>query len=115
MTSNMGSAIIQENFETVDEKNIDHVVEKTRDEVINLLKQTIRPEFLNRIDEIIMFRPLLKDEIRGIVRIQLGQLKNLVAQSGIQLEFSDYLIDYLSDNGFDPQYGARPLKRLIQK
>jgi ATP-dependent Clp protease ATP-binding subunit ClpB len=115
MTSNMGSDIIQENFETVDEKNIDAVVEKTRDQVINLLKQTIRPEFLNRIDEIIMFRPLLKSEIRGIIKIQLEQLKKLVAQSGIQLEFSDYLVDYLAENGFDPQFGARPLKRLIQK
>jgi ATP-dependent Clp protease ATP-binding subunit ClpB len=115
MTSNMGSDIIQENFEIVDEKNIDKVVEKTRDQVINLLKQTIRPEFLNRIDEIIMFRPLMKTEIRGILRIQLEQLKKLVEQSGIQLEFSDYLIDYLAENGFDPQFGARPLKRLIQK
>jgi ATP-dependent Clp protease ATP-binding subunit ClpB len=115
MTSNMGSDIIQENFETVDEKNIERVVEKTREQVINLLKQTIRPEFLNRIDEIIMFRPLMKNEIRGIIRIQLEGLKGLVAQSGIQLEFSDYLLDYLAENGFDPQFGARPLKRLIQK
>jgi ATP-dependent Clp protease ATP-binding subunit ClpB len=115
MTSNMGSDIIQENFETVDEKNIDTVVDKTRVQVINLLKQSIRPEFLNRIDEIIMFRPLMKTEIRGIIRIQLEQLKKLVAESAIQLEFSDYLIDYLAENGFDPQFGARPLKRLIQK
>ena len=115
MTSNMGSDIIQENFEHVNENNIQNVVEKTRDEVINLLKQTIRPEFLNRIDEIIMFQPLMKNEIRGIIRIQLEQLKNLVVQSGIQLEFSDYLIDYLAENGYDPQFGARPLKRLIQK
>jgi ATP-dependent Clp protease ATP-binding subunit ClpB len=115
MTSNMGSDIIQENFESVDEKNNDIVVEKTRDQVINVLKQTIRPEFLNRIDEIIMFRPLMKNEIRGIIKIQLEQLKNLVVQSGIQLEFSDYLVDYLAENGFDPQFGARPLKRLIQK
>jgi ATP-dependent Clp protease ATP-binding subunit ClpB len=115
MTSNMGSDVIQENFENVDEKNIDIVVEKTRNQVINLLKQTIRPEFLNRIDEIIMFRPLLKTEIRGIIGIQLEQLKKLVAQSDIQLEFSGYLLDYLAENGFDPQFGARPLKRLIQK
>jgi ATP-dependent Clp protease ATP-binding subunit ClpB len=115
MTSNMGSDIIQENFENVNENNIETVVEKTRDQVINLLKQTIRPEFLNRIDEIIMFQPLLKNEIRGIIRIQLEQLKKLVFQSGIQLEFSDYLIDFLAENGYDPQFGARPLKRLIQK
>jgi ATP-dependent Clp protease ATP-binding subunit ClpB len=115
MTSNMGSDIIQENFEDVDEANKDAVVEKTRQQVINLLKQTIRPEFLNRIDEIIMFQPLMKKEIKGIIRVQLQQLKNLVAQSGIQLEFSEYLLEYLAENGFDPQFGARPLKRLIQK
>jgi ATP-dependent Clp protease ATP-binding subunit ClpB len=115
MTSNMGSHIIQENFENVDEGNIEIVVEATRQQVIDLLKQTIRPEFLNRIDEIIMFQPLLKKEIRGIIKIQLNQLKNLVLQSGIQLEFSNYLVDFLADNGFDPQFGARPLKRLIQK
>jgi ATP-dependent Clp protease ATP-binding subunit ClpB len=115
MTSNMGSDIIQENFEDVDEANKEAVVEKTRQQVINLLKQTIRPEFLNRVDEIIMFQPLMKKEIKGIIRVQLQQLKNLVAQSGIQLEFSDYLLEYLAENGFDPQFGARPLKRLIQK
>jgi ATP-dependent Clp protease ATP-binding subunit ClpB len=115
MTSNMGSQIIQENFENVNEDNIETVVESTREQVINLLKQTIRPEFLNRVDEIIMFQPLLKKEIRGIIKIQLNQLRNLVLQSGIQLEFSDYLLDFLADNGFDPQFGARPLKRLIQK
>lgn len=115
MTSNMGSHIIQENFEKVTETNQEEVVEQTRLEVLNLLKQTIRPEFLNRIDEVIMFQPLMKKEIRGIIRIQLNDLKKLVAQSGLQISFSDYLIDYLAENGFDPQFGARPLKRLIQK
>ncbi|RYZ82356.1 MAG: AAA family ATPase, partial [Proteobacteria bacterium] len=115
MTSNMGSEIIQENFEDVDESNIDEVVARTRQQVVELLKQRIRPEFLNRIDEIIMFQPLLKKEIKGIIKIQLEHLKNLVAQSGIQLEFSDYLLDFLAENGFEPQFGARPLKRLIQK
>lgn len=115
MTSNMGSDIIQENFEIVDDQNKEKVVEKTREQVINLLKQTIRPEFLNRIDEIIMFQPLMKKEIKGIIRIQLNQLRKMVAQSGITLEFSDYLLEYLAENGFDPQFGARPLKRLIQK
>ena len=115
MTSNMGSDIIQENFERVDESNKDEVVEKTREQVIELLKQRIRPEFLNRIDEIIMFQPLMKREIKGIIRIQLNHLKKLVAESGIQLEFSEYLLEYLAENGFDPQFGARPLKRLIQK
>lgn len=115
MTSNMGSSIIQENFENVTENSRDQVVEKTKNEVMALLRQTIRPEFLNRVDEIILFQPLLKKEIKGIIRIQLEQLKDLVSQSGISLEFSDYLLEFLSENGFDPQYGARPLKRLIQK
>ncbi|MDB5196956.1 MAG: Clp protease ClpB, partial [Flaviaesturariibacter sp.] len=115
MTSNLGSHIIQENFEDVNERNKEEVVEKTKGEVMTLLRQTIRPEFLNRVDEIILFQPLMKSEIKGIIRIQLEGLKQLVAQSGIQLRFSDYLLEFLSENGFDPQFGARPLKRLIQK
>lgn len=115
MTSNMGSHIIQENFEKVNEQNKEELVERTKIEVINLLKQTIRPEFLNRIDEVIMFQPLMKSEIRGIIAIQLEQLKEMVGRTGIRLEFSDYLLDFLAENGFDPQFGARPLKRLIQK
>jgi ATP-dependent Clp protease ATP-binding subunit ClpB len=115
MTSNMGSHIIQENFETVTEKNKDEVVEKTKEEVMTLLRQTIRPEFLNRIDEVIMFQPLMKKEIKGIISIQMDNLKAMVAQSGINLQFSDYALDYLAENGYDPQFGARPLKRLIQK
>ncbi|MBC7826706.1 MAG: ATP-dependent chaperone ClpB [Chitinophagaceae bacterium] len=115
MTSNLGSSIIQENFEDINENNREKVVEKTKQEVMTLLRQTIRPEFLNRVDEIILFQPLLKKEIKGIIRIQLENLKNLVARSDIQLGFSDYLLDFLAENGFDPQYGARPLKRLIQK
>jgi ATP-dependent Clp protease ATP-binding subunit ClpB len=115
MTSNMGSHIIQENFENVTEKNKEEVVEKTKEEVMTLLRQTIRPEFLNRIDEVIMFQPLMKKEIKGIIRIQLDNLKQMVAQSGINLQFSDYALDYLAENGYDPQFGARPLKRLIQK
>jgi ATP-dependent Clp protease ATP-binding subunit ClpB len=111
----MGSQIIQENFEKVTEKNKDEVVDSTKVEVINLLKQTIRPEFLNRIDEVIMFQPLMKSDIKLIIGIQLNQLKKLVAENGINLEFSNYALDYLADNGFDPQFGARPLKRLIQK
>ena len=115
MTSNMGSQVIQENFEKVTEKNKYEVVESTKAEVMNLLRQTIRPEFLNRIDEIIMFQPLMKKEIKGIISIQLDSLKKLVAQNGIDLQFSDYALDYLVENGYDPQFGARPLKRLIQK
>lgn len=115
MTSNMGSQVIQDNFENVTEKNKEEVVEKTKEEVVALLKQTIRPEFLNRIDEIIMFQPLMKNEIRGIIKIQLDNLHALVAKNGIDLRFSDYALDFLAENGYDPQFGARPLKRLIQK
>jgi ATP-dependent Clp protease ATP-binding subunit ClpB len=115
MTSNLGSHIIQENFENLSERNRVEIVERTRVEVMSLLRQTIRPEFLNRVDEIILFQPLLKEEIKGIVNIQLNNLKNLVAQSGIQLQFSDYALEFLAEQGFDPQFGARPLKRLIQK
>ena len=115
MTSNMGSQIIQANFEDVTERNREEVMKKTKIEVTDLLRQTIRPEFLNRIDEIILFQPLLKGEIRGIIRIQLEDLQKLVVKNGIHLEFSEYLIEYLAENGFDPQFGARPLKRLIQK
>jgi ATP-dependent Clp protease ATP-binding subunit ClpB len=116
MTSNMGSQIIQEAFENVDEFNKEDVVEQTKEEVMNVLKQTIRPEFLNRIDEVIMFQPLMRKEIKGIIRIQLENLKKLVEQnSAIQLIFSDYALDYLAKNGYNPQFGARPLKRLIQK
>jgi ATP-dependent Clp protease ATP-binding subunit ClpB len=116
MTSNMGSQIIQEAFENVDETNKEDVVEQTKEDVMTLLKQTIRPEFLNRIDEVIMFQPLMRKEIKGIIRIQLENLRKLVEQNGgIHLEFSDYALDYLAKNGYNPQFGARPLKRLIQK
>ncbi|HEY4877251.1 MAG TPA: AAA family ATPase, partial [Puia sp.] len=115
MTSNIGSSIIQDAFENVNEHNVESVTDKAKVEVMNLLRQTIRPEFLNRVDDIIMFRPLLKNEIKGIVNIQLNSLKQLVEPTGIQLLFSDYVVDYLAENGFDPQFGARPLKRLIQK
>jgi len=115
MTSNMGSTIIQDAFEDINEDNREAIVEKTKLEVVNLLKQTIRPEFLNRIDEVIMFQPLMKKEIKGIIAIQLEGLRTMVAKNGIELQFTDYLLDYLSENGYDPQFGARPLKRLIQK
>ncbi|MCG2617660.1 ATP-dependent chaperone ClpB [Terrimonas sp. NA20] len=115
MTSNIGSHLIMDAFENVSEKNIEDAADKAKVEVMNLLRQTIRPEFLNRVDEIIMFQPLLKRQIMGIVKIQLENLKHLVSQSGVQLEFSNYALEYLADQGFDPQFGARPLKRLIQK
>lgn len=116
MTSNLGSHLIQENFDDLkDTDDIDEVVERTKGAVMGLLRQTLRPEFLNRIDEVIMFHPLMKKEIKGIIRIQLEDLKERVAKQGIQLEFSDYAMDYFAEQGFDPQFGARPLKRLIQK
>jgi ATP-dependent Clp protease ATP-binding subunit ClpB len=115
MTSNMGSMIIQENFADLKDKDIDEVVESTKEQVMDVLRQTLRPEFLNRIDDVIMFRPLLKKEIKGIIRIQLEQLHDQLITQGINLQFTDYALDYLADRGFDPQYGARPLKRVIQK
>lgn len=115
MTSNLGSAIIQENFETVTSKNKEEVVEATKIQVMSLLRETIRPEFLNRIDEIIMFQPLLKADIKKIINIQLNHLKNLMSENGMDLRFTDYALDYLAEQGFDIQFGARPLKRVIQK
>ncbi len=116
MTSNMGSQIIQENFaELKDDQNLDAVVDATKEQVMNVLKQTLRPEFLNRVDDVIMFRPLMKKEIKGIIRIQLELLQKQLALQEIDLQFTDYALDYLVSRGFDPQYGARPLKRVIQK
>lgn len=115
MTSNLGSHLIQDAFDGVDESGLEDAAEKAKADVMNLLRQTIRPEFLNRVDEIIMFSPLNKSQLRGIVQIQLNGLQKLVAENGIQIRFSDYLIDFLIEQGYDPQLGARPLKRLIQK
>ena len=115
MTSNIGSHLIQDAFEKVNEKNVEEVTDKAKVEVMNLLRQTIRPEFLNRVDEIIMFHPLMQKRNKRHCQIQLNNLKKLVAQSGIQLQFTDYALDFLAEQGFDPQFGARPLKRLIQK
>lgn len=117
MTSNAGSHIIQENFEGITSLNneaLDVFIE-TKEAVMALLRQTMRPEFLNRVDEIIMFHPLLQQQIKGIMRIQLEALKKKVAKQGIDLEFTDYAIEFFAKQGFDPQYGARPLKRLVQK
>ncbi len=115
MTSNIGSHLIQDAFEEVTDKNLDEKTELAKSEVMNLLKQTIRPEFLNRVDDIIMFSPLLRKQMSAIVQIQLSQLKSLVAENGMHIEFTDYLVSYLAEQGFDMQFGARPLKRLIQK
>ena len=116
MTSNIGSHLIMDAFESVREENeVEEATNKAREEVMQLLRQTIRPELLNRIDEIIMFNPLLRKEVMGIVRIQLEALKKMLQESGIAIDFSDYALRYLAVQGFDPQFGARPLKRLIQK
>jgi len=115
MTSNIGSHLIQDAFEDVNETNVEEKTAQSKLEVMALLKQTIRPEFLNRVDEIIMFSPLLQKQMASIVKIQLNNLKSLVAENGMQVDFSDYLVEYLSAQGFDLQLGARPLKRLIQK
>ncbi|MEM8928935.1 MAG: ATP-dependent chaperone ClpB [Bacteroidota bacterium] len=113
MTSNMGSPIIQEKFENSD--NIHSATEASRTEVLGLLKKTIRPEFLNRIDDIIMFTPLNKEAIKEIVGLQLDQLKKRLSQQNITLDATEEAVLYLSEKGYDPQYGARPIKRLIQK
>ncbi|HXB39856.1 MAG TPA: ATP-dependent chaperone ClpB [Bacteroidia bacterium] len=115
MTSNMGSHIIQESFEKITEKNRDEVLAKTKNEVYELLKKTIRPEFLNRIDEVIMFEPLSRENVEQIVRIQInGIIKSLFGQE-IKLNATDEAIEWIAQLGFDPQFGARPVKRVIQK
>ncbi|MFN8322510.1 MAG: ATP-dependent chaperone ClpB [Chitinophagales bacterium] len=115
MTSNIGSDIIQKNFENVTDKNLVSVIETTKIEVVERLKLSVRPEFINRIDELVMFHPLMKKQIRQIVDLQLTELKKLLTQKEITLEITDKALDYLGEEGFDPQYGARPLKRVIQK
>jgi ATP-dependent Clp protease ATP-binding subunit ClpB len=115
MTSNVGSHIIQENLQHLNAGNKDEIFEKTKQEVFDLLKRTIRPEFLNRIDELIMFSPLSKDEIRKIVRLQFNNILNLLKNEEIKLTINDNAINWIADIGFDPQYGARPIKRLMQK
>jgi ATP-dependent Clp protease ATP-binding subunit ClpB len=115
MTTNIGSGLIQDRFEKLDEKNPDPVVESTRDEVFELLKKSVRPEFLNRVDETIMFRPLTREDLAKIVGIQFELIKDRLKENGIQIEADDRVLDYLGQTGFDPQFGARPLKRLLQK
>ncbi len=115
MTSNMGSSLIRENFALMTKDNHEEVVEKTKNEVLNMLKTTIRPEFLNRIDEIIMFEPLKQNEIAQVVRIQLNGIVKMLASNGVRLEFTDAAIDKIAELGFDPEFGARPVKRVIQR
>ncbi|WP_216726817.1 ATP-dependent chaperone ClpB [Hymenobacter siberiensis] len=115
MTSNTGADIIQKNFKELNEFNHDEVVDRTRDEVMERLKQHMRPEFLNRIDEIVMFQPLKRKEIRKIVDIQFRQIQQRLVEAGIQLEATSEVLDYLGEAGYDPQFGARPLKRVLQR
>ena len=115
MTSNIGSHIIQENLEHVTDRNRDEIFDRTREQVFDLLKKTLRPEFLNRIDEIIMFRPLTKDEIRMVVELQLGVIQKMLEKNNIRLRATGNAIRFIATLGFDPQFGARPIKRVIQK
>jgi len=115
MTSNIGSHLIQDNFKDLNEINRDEIIAKTKTELFELLKQTIRPEFLNRIDELIMFTPLNRNELRDIVTLQFKGVQNTLAEMGIEIEASEEALDWLAQLGYDPQFGARPLKRVIQK
>ncbi len=115
MTTNIGSQIIHENFEKLTDDNYFEVIESTKDEVVALLRKSVRPEFINRIDEIIMFHPLSKKDIRKIVRIQFELVKSRLSENGVKLEISERALDRLAKLGFDPQFGARPLKRVMQR
>ncbi|PWL58467.1 MAG: ATP-dependent chaperone ClpB [Bacteroidales bacterium] len=115
MTSNMGSQVIRENFAGITDENHAEVIEKTKEEVLDMLKQTIRPEFLNRIDEIIMFTPLNEREIEEIVGIQVNGIKRMLAKNGVQLEVTPAALGYLAKEGYNPEFGARPVKRVLQR
>ena len=115
MTSNMGSQLIRENFEKMTDANKGEVIEKTKNQVLEMLKSNIRPEFLNRIDEIIMFTPLNKKEIQQIVALQINAVKRTLEKNGIELNITDKAVDLLADEGYDPEFGARPVKRVIQR
>ncbi|WP_426324787.1 ATP-dependent chaperone ClpB [Pedobacter sp. R-06] len=115
MTSNIGAHLIQDNFKNLSDENREEVIAKTKNELFEVLKQTIRPEFLNRIDELIMFTPLNRSEIRNIVSLQFKHVQQTLAEMGIEMEASDEALDWLAQLGYDPQFGARPLKRVIQK
>jgi len=115
MTSNMGSSIIRDSFEKITAANHDEIIEQTRNQVMELLKKTIRPEFLNRIDETIMFTPLNETEIRQIVNLQLRGVSEMLASNGITLTFTEEALSFIAREGYDPQFGARPVKRVIQR
>ena len=115
MTSNIGSHLIQENLEKINSENREHILNQTKEQVFELLKKSIKPEFLNRIDEIIMFQPLTQEEIRKIVELQLQKVEQMLEKTNIKLSATKKAIDYIANVGFDPQFGARPIKRVIQK
>jgi ATP-dependent Clp protease ATP-binding subunit ClpB len=115
MTSNIGSQLIRERFENINETNRNEIIENTRGEVFELLKQTIRPEFLNRIDELIMFTPLTEKEIEEVVKLQINALTKQLAANGIKFSVTPEAITFLAQEGYDPQFGARPVKRVIQR
>jgi ATP-dependent Clp protease ATP-binding subunit ClpB len=115
MTSNIGSDLIRDNFSRMTRENKGEVIEKTQNMVFELLKQTVRPEFLNRIDEVIMFQPLSASHIRAIVELQLDELKSILAKQEIMLSVAEPAVDWLAEEGYNPEFGARPVKRLIQK
>lgn len=115
MTSNMGSNVIRDNFAKMTPDNRDETVEKTKQEVLDMLKQTIRPEFLNRIDETIMFTPLNQQEIEEIVGLQVKGVRKMLAANGITLEVTPAALKFLAEEGYDPEFGARPVKRVIHR
>ncbi len=115
MTSNMGSAYIQNQLEKLNSTNREEVIEETKQEVMNMLKKTIRPEFLNRIDETIMFLPLTEKEIRQIVLLQIKNVEKMLAGNGVNLQLTDGAIDFIAQAGYNPEFGARPVKRAIQR
>ncbi len=115
MTSNIGAHVIQDNFEQINEANAEEVIENTKQQVFDILKQTVRPEFLNRIDETIMFRPLTKEDIEGIIKIQINSLQKRLLENDIKIDITQEGIEALAELGYDPQFGARPVKRVIQK
>ena len=115
MTSNLGSAYIQSQFERLTPQNREHLIEETKNEVMGMLKKTIRPEFLNRIDETIMFLPLDRDEIEQIVRLQIAGIRRMLAEGGVNLQLTDDAIAFIASTGYDPEFGARPVKRAIQR
>ncbi|MGZ4850254.1 MAG: AAA family ATPase, partial [Candidatus Bathyarchaeia archaeon] len=115
MTSNIGSHIIQENLEKINEENREEIINQTRTQVFDLLKRSIKPEFLNRIDEIIMFQSLTREEVRKIVELQLRGIQKMLEKTSIKLTITKKAVDFIGTIGFDPQFGARPIKRVIQK